>query len=54
VPAGGNVVARNVFRGGTWMKVFWHAREDMLSVKDSLVCEDPRLASSASHGRRSG
>lgn len=43
VPPGGIVVARNISVGGPWLQIHWHARPEMVEVRDNLVDEDPRF-----------
>ncbi|MBI4606512.1 MAG: right-handed parallel beta-helix repeat-containing protein, partial [Planctomycetes bacterium] len=47
VPPEGNRIARNVCSSGPWLKVFWHAKEDMLELRDNLVEQDPGFADAA-------
>jgi len=44
VPPEGNRVVRNVVCGGTWLKVHWHAREEMVDTHDNLTGLNPRFA----------
>jgi hypothetical protein len=43
VPPEGNVVARNICVGGKWTSVGWHAKPEMLVLRDNLVGEHPGL-----------
>jgi hypothetical protein len=47
VPPAGNSVARNVVVGGSWLKIQWHAKPEMVAVRDNLVGEDPRFVDAA-------
>jgi Right handed beta helix region len=41
VPPEGNRLLHNVVRGGTWLKIGWHAEPGMLDIRDNLTDEDP-------------
>jgi len=41
VPPEGNVVARNICTGSKWTSVGWHAKPEMLALRDNLVGENP-------------
>jgi hypothetical protein len=43
VPPEHNHIVRNIFEGGTWLDVTWHADEDYLDLEENLVGEDPRF-----------
>jgi hypothetical protein len=41
VPPGGNVVAHNISVGGKWLEVYWHATQEMVTLRDNFVGGDP-------------
>ena len=43
VPPEGNAVVRNIAVGGTWLQIHWHAKEEMVEIRDNLVDENPRF-----------
>jgi hypothetical protein len=47
VPPEGNLVAGNVFWGGKWMDVVWHAKPEMLRVANNLTDQDPLFVDAA-------
>jgi hypothetical protein len=44
IPPENNRIVRNVFKGGTWLDVTWHAEEDHLILQENLVGQDPNFA----------
>lgn len=43
VPPEGNVVARNISVGGKWLSVGWHAKPEMLELRDNYVGSEAGL-----------
>lgn len=48
VPAGGNVIERNVCQG-KWLEAGWHASKDELELRDNVVSKDVGVADPAHH-----
>jgi hypothetical protein len=51
VPPEDNVIARNVCVG-KWLDVGWHAKPEMIEVRDNFVTTDPQLVAPAESGFR--
>ena len=43
IPPEGNLITRNIFRGGEWLQIHWHADPAVVAVQNNLVDEDPRF-----------
>ncbi|MHB9024713.1 MAG: right-handed parallel beta-helix repeat-containing protein [Armatimonadota bacterium] len=43
IPPEGNVVARNVCRGGKWLDIYWHAKPEIVDIRDNLTDADPHF-----------
>jgi hypothetical protein len=41
VPPEGNLVSRNICAGGEWLQIGWHARTNMIDVRDNWVGANP-------------
>ena len=41
IPPEGNLVVRNICRGGEWLRIHWHAEPKMVAVQYNMTDEDP-------------
>jgi len=43
VPPEGNKIVRNICVGGRWLLIHWHAKQEMVEIRDNLVDIDPHF-----------
>ena len=43
IPPEGNLVIRNICRGGEWLQIHWHADPHLVAVQHNLTDQDPRF-----------
>lgn len=41
IPPEGNLVVRNICRGGEWLDIGWHAKPSMVAIQYNMTDEDP-------------